>query len=124
MKIHPMGVPTSGGAEPSGPAASAASVALDAAPPRPAASAAPASTVGISSDGGLLSELSLLKSCDPEKFRARLHDMAQRLRAAAIEVGEKDAPALERLAEKMTEAAQSGELAVLRPPALGGRRAA
>jgi hypothetical protein len=120
MKIHAMGGHTIGGIESSAPASNAPSSAW----PTAGAGAGAAATVSISAEGGLLGELDRLKISDPEKFRARLQDLAERLRTAAGAVGGKDAPALEQLADKMTEAAQTGELAVLRPPALGGRRAA
>lgn len=114
MKIHATGGQTIGGVESS----AAAPIA------RPAAGAEAKSSVCSSAEGGLHGELSQLKSSDPERFRARLIDLANRLRLVANEVGGRDAPALEQLADKMAEAAQTGELAVLRPPAIGGRRAA
>lgn len=85
----------------------------------PAGSAAdlgPASVSDVSDGAKMLSELSALKSSDPEKFQATMKDMADHLRAEAKSQGGEAATFLGALADKVTEAAKTGDLSKLTPP--------
>ena len=80
----------------------------------------PATVTRISKQGDLLSRLRDLQDSDPEQFQATMKEMAGKLRAEAKESSGDKAKALNDLADKVTEAAETGDLSVLKPPS-GGR---
>ncbi len=80
-------------------------------------SAGPATVPQISPQPDMRAELSALKSSDPEKFQATLQKMARSLRTAAKEHSGESANFLNGLADRATQAAQTGDLSVLSSPA-------
>ncbi len=82
----------------------------------------------ISDGASMLAKLSDLKTSDPEKFQSTMKDMADHMRQAAKEQGGDAAKFLNALADKVTEAAKTGDLSSLKPPSgpppAGGPRGA
>jgi tellurite resistance protein len=75
--------------------------------------ASAAATTNISDAAEMLSKLNELKSSDPEKFQTTLEDMADRLRSDAKEKGGEAVQILNGLADKVDEAAKTGDLSQL-----------
>jgi hypothetical protein len=76
----------------------------------------PATVPNISDAASMLSKLKDLQSSDPAKFQSTMKDMADHLRAAAKEQGGKAGEFLNGMADKVTEAAKTGDLSALKPP--------
>ena len=75
----------------------------------------PAAVSAISPQAELLAKLSELKESDPEQFQATLSKMADELRSAAKDQGGAAAQHLNGLADKVAEAAKTGDLSLLQP---------
>lgn len=75
----------------------------------------PAVLVNISDRGALLSELSTLKSSDPEAFAATLTAMSDQARAAAKGATGSEATSLNKMADALASVAKSGDLSALEP---------
>jgi hypothetical protein len=79
----------------------------------------PATIPNISEAASMLSKLKELQGSDPAKFQSTMKDMADNLRATAKEQGGKAAEFLNGMADKVTEAAKTGDLSALKPPSGG-----
>ncbi|HEY3256415.1 MAG TPA: hypothetical protein VGJ91_20790 [Polyangiaceae bacterium] len=77
----------------------------------------PAAVSAISPQAELFAKLSELKDSDPEQFQATLSKMSDELRSAAKEQGGAAAQHLNGLADKVAEAAKTGDLSLLQPDA-------
>jgi hypothetical protein len=75
---------------------------------------------GVSKMGSLMSELKELQQSDPDKFKKVMGDIADKLKAEASDATGAKADRLNAMADKFTEAAQTGDLPALKPPAHGG----
>ena len=84
-----------------------------------ARSSTPAAVRAISPQAELLGKLSALKESDPEQFQATLSKMAEELRASANEQSGAAAQRLSGLADKVSEAAKTGDLSALQADASG-----
>ena len=84
-----------------------------------ATSSTPAAVRSISPQAELLGKLSALKESDPEQFQATLSKMADELRASAKEQSGAAAQRLNGLADKVSEAARTGDLSALQADAGG-----
>ncbi len=91
--------------------------AAPAAPPghRPAGFGPPTVT-NVSDAAKTLSRLNELKSTDPEAFRAELNSAADDVRSHAAAQGGRIGELLNAFADKLSEAAKTGDLSVLQPP--------
>ncbi len=78
-----------------------------------------AARADISGPAKLMAELADLQKSDPDQFKAKLEQMASDLRSKADEVGGEESERMTALAGKFAEAAESGDLSVLKPPAEG-----
>lgn len=84
--------------------------------PAASSSAGPAAVTRISKEGDLLSHLSDLQKSDPEQFQGTMEDMADRLRAESMAKGGEEGERLAAAADKIDEAAKTGDLSKLKPP--------
>jgi len=82
----------------------------------------PAALSSISPQAELLGKLSALKDADPKQFQATLSTMADELRASAKQQGGVAAQHLNGLADKVSEAAKTGDLSLLQPDANGSNQ--
>ncbi|HVO18074.1 MAG TPA: hypothetical protein VMU15_02385 [Anaeromyxobacter sp.] len=79
----------------------------------------PATQSSISGPGSLFGELASLSQSDPDQFKKVAGDIAQKLKAAAANATGDQAKFLSSMADKFSEAAQSGDMSVLRPGGAG-----
>ena len=90
--------------------------------PPPADEIGPAARARVSDMASFMAELSALKDSDPEAFKAKLNDLSSQAREAAYRTSGEPAKRLSRMADKLTEVAQSGEVSALQPPPPGAGR--
>ncbi|HUJ60721.1 MAG TPA: hypothetical protein VLX92_19600 [Kofleriaceae bacterium] len=93
-------------------AATTGTAAAPAAPP-------PAAGTQLSAFGSFMSKLQSLEQTDPAKAKTVLATIAQKLGAKAQQVGGAQGQKLQALADKFNQAAQTGDLSALKPPASG-----
>ncbi|HUO49550.1 MAG TPA: hypothetical protein VMU09_12015 [Acidimicrobiales bacterium] len=80
----------------------------------------PATQSSISGPGSLFGELASLAQSNPDEFKKVAGDIAQKLKAAAANATGDQAKFLSSMADKFGQAAQSGDMSVLRPGGPGG----
>lgn len=85
--------------------------------------AIPTDRTKMSGPGALMGKLQELEDTDPAAFREQANAMAEKLRAGARGLEGKEAEMVQQLADKLSEAAESGDLSALKPsgPPPGGR---
>ncbi len=69
----------------------------------------------MSGPGALIGKLQELQETDPAAFRDQANAMAEKLRAGAEGLEGKEADMVNELADKLSEAAESGDLSALEP---------
>jgi hypothetical protein len=79
-----------------------------------------ASQSSISPEGGLFGELASLSQSDPSKFKKVATEISQKLKDAATQATGDQAKFLTKMAGKFDQAAQTGDMSVLKPEGPGG----
>ncbi len=79
-----------------------------------------ASQSSISPEGGLFGELASLAQSDPSKFKKVAAEISQKLKDAAAQATGDQAKFLTKMAGKFDQAAQTGDMSVLKPEGTGG----
>lgn len=89
----------------------------------PTLHAMPKDRAQMSGPGAMLGKLQALKEQDPAAFSEKANEIAEKLRAGAANMDDKESAMFQRLADQLSNAAETGDLSALEPkgPPGGGR---
>ena len=88
---------------------------------QPTGATASATQTSISREGGLFGQLSSLAQSNPTEFKQVAGEIADKLKAEAGQATGNQATFLGNLADKFSQAAQTGDLSALKPQGAGGQ---
>lgn len=85
--------------------------------------AMPKDRAQMSGPGAMSGKLQALQEQDPAAFKEKANEIAEKLRAGAANLDDKESAMVQRLADQLSEAAETGDLSALEPkgPRGGGR---
>lgn len=89
----------------------------------PTLHAMPKDRAQMSGPGAMLGKLQALKEQDPAAFSEKANEIAEKLRAGAANLDDKESAMVQRLADQLSNAAETGDPSALEPkgPSGGGR---